>query len=88
MSDQVNPQITDAVTQTNVNVVGEAPAMAMGSLYQTAAMASSVSLQNAVAAQQAQQMLSEAVANQGVMQIYSLDTVADAISVADMLKDE
>lgn len=30
----VNAQITDAVTQTNVKVIGGAPAMAMGSLYQ------------------------------------------------------
>lgn len=29
----VNSQITDAVTQANVKVIGEAPAMAMGSLY-------------------------------------------------------
>lgn len=33
----VNDQITDAVTQTNVKVIGEAPAMAMGNIYQTAA---------------------------------------------------
>uniref|UniRef100_UPI0009BAF0F2 RebB family R body protein n=1 Tax=Chromobacterium subtsugae TaxID=251747 RepID=UPI0009BAF0F2 len=31
----VNDQITDAVTQTNVKVLAEAPAMAMGSLFQT-----------------------------------------------------
>lgn len=31
----VNGQITDAVTQTNVNVAGESPAMAIGNLYQT-----------------------------------------------------
>jgi hypothetical protein len=30
-------QITDSVTQSNVKVIGEAPAMAMGSLYQTIA---------------------------------------------------
>ncbi|BAE68419.1 conserved hypothetical protein [Xanthomonas oryzae pv. oryzae MAFF 311018] len=29
----VNPQITDAVTQTNVKVIGKAPAVAMGSIY-------------------------------------------------------
>ncbi|MCO2331148.1 R body protein RebB-like protein, partial [Pseudomonas aeruginosa] len=31
----VNDQITDAVTQSNVKVVGEAPAMALGTIYQT-----------------------------------------------------
>lgn len=30
----VNPQITDAVTQTNVKTLGETPAQAMGELYQ------------------------------------------------------
>jgi hypothetical protein len=38
MSDtQVNSQITDAVTQTNVKVPGETPAEAMGAAYQTMA---------------------------------------------------
>ncbi|MEN1696009.1 RebB family R body protein, partial [Pseudomonas aeruginosa] len=33
----VNNQITDAVTQSNVKVIGEAPAMALGSIFQTMA---------------------------------------------------
>ena len=33
----VNSQITDAVAQANVKVLADAPAMAMGSLYQTVA---------------------------------------------------
>lgn len=32
----VSPQTTGAVTSTNVKVLGEAPAMAMGNLYQVA----------------------------------------------------
>lgn len=32
-----NDQITDAVTQTNVKVLGDAPALALGSLYQSVA---------------------------------------------------
>ena len=35
----VNGQITDAVTQTNTKILGEAPAMAMGNLYQSTAHA-------------------------------------------------
>ncbi|MBI6636155.1 RebB family R body protein, partial [Pseudomonas paralactis] len=31
----VNEQITDAVTQTNVKVVAESPAMAMSTIYQS-----------------------------------------------------
>lgn len=48
----VNSQITDAVTQANVKVLGDAPAVAMGSLYQTVAHAVGLSAQNAVSNQQ------------------------------------
>ncbi|WP_243041867.1 RebB family R body protein [Dyella sedimenti] len=72
----VNSQITDAVTQANVKVVAEAPAMAMGSIYQTMAHSTGILFENAVSAQQQQNTLSQAAANQGVMQIYSLDTTA------------
>jgi hypothetical protein len=48
----VNDQITDAVTQANVKVLADAPAMAMGSLYQTIAQAAGIAAQNAVANQQ------------------------------------
>lgn len=74
----VNSQITDCVTQTNVKVVAEAPAMAMGSIYQTMAHSTGILFENAVAQQQQQNTLSQAAANQGVMQIYSLDTTATA----------
>lgn len=74
----VNDQITDAVTQSNVKVIGEAPAFAMGSIYQTLAHSTGILFENSVAAQRQQNMLAQAVANQGVMQIYSLDTTAAA----------
>lgn len=35
----VNGQITDAVTQANLSVLGKAPAMAMGTIYQAQANA-------------------------------------------------
>ncbi|HEX7813775.1 RebB family R body protein [Dyella sp.] len=74
----VNDQITDAVTQSNVKVVAEAPAMAMGTIYQSMAHSTGILFENAVAAQQQQNTLTQAAANQGVMQIYSLDTTAAA----------
>jgi hypothetical protein len=74
----VNYQITDAVTQSNVKVVAEAPAMAMGSIYQAMAHSTGILFQNAVSAQQQQNALAQAAGNQGVMQIYSLDTTAAA----------
>ncbi|AXE34820.1 RebB family R body protein [Chromobacterium phragmitis] len=75
---QVNNQITDAVTQANVKVLAEAPAMALGSIYQSMAHSTGILFQNAVSAQQQQNTLAMAAANQGVMQIYSLNTMAGA----------
>jgi hypothetical protein len=74
----VNDQITDSVTQSNVKVVAESPALAMGSIYQTLAHSTGILFENAVAAQQQQNTLAQAATNQGVMQIYSLDTTAAA----------
>ena len=74
----INSQVTDAVTQSNVKVIGEAPAMAMGSIYQTMAHSTGILFENAVSAQQQQNSLSLAAANQGVMQVYSFDTTAAA----------
>jgi hypothetical protein len=74
----VNDQVTDAVTQSNVKVIGEAPAMALGSLYQAMAHSTGVLFDKAVASQQQQNTLSQAAANMGVMQIYALDTSTGA----------
>lgn len=74
----VNSQITDSVTQSNVKVLAEAPAFAMGSIYQAMAHSTGILFENAVAAQQQQNVLAQAAANQGVMQIYSLNTTAAA----------
>ncbi len=66
----VNEQITDAVTQANVKVVAEAPAVAMATLYEATARAMSIAAENAANAQQAAQASSQAATNQGVIQIY------------------
>jgi len=81
----VSSQITDAVTQSNVKVVAEAPAMAMGSLYQTMTHSTGLMFENSVNAQNQQNILSQAATTQGVMQIYSIDTISDAIAVSQML---
>jgi Killing trait len=74
----VNPQITDAVTQSNIKVVGEAPAYAMGSIYQALAHSTGILFENAIAAQQQQNILAIAATNQGIMQLYALNTTAAA----------
>lgn len=62
----VNSQITDSVTQSNVSVLGEAPAVAMGALYQTAAAAAGQAIQNAVTNQHNLNILAEAVTTASV----------------------
>ena len=48
----VNSQITDSVTQANVKVLADAPAMALGNLYQMVSTSLGLAAQNAVSAQQ------------------------------------
>lgn len=78
MSDStpVNSQITDAVTQTNVKVLAESPAMAMGNLYQTIAYSSGLALANSVQAQNHQNITSQAATTKSVMQIYSYNNTS------------
>ncbi len=84
----VNAQITDAITQSNVKVVAESPAMAMGNLYQSLAHSTGILFENAVAAQQQQNTLAQAAANQGVIQIYSLDTAATAAATGKVAQSD
>jgi len=65
----VNSQITDAVTQTNVEVVATSPAQAMGSLYQSMSHSLSLAVENAVSNQQNTNNISSAVISQCVAKI-------------------
>ncbi|TWB82404.1 RebB family R body protein [Nitrospirillum amazonense] len=47
----VNSQITDSVTQANTKVVGEAPAMALGTVEQTVANSAALLAENAAEVQ-------------------------------------
>jgi len=67
----VNSQITDAVSQSNVQVVADAPAMAMGSLYQSMAQSISLASQNAVSNQQNANTLAQAVITKCVNSLVS-----------------
>lgn len=57
----VNPQITDAITQTNVKVLGEAPAQAMAVIYQTMAHSISLAMESAQQNQNQMQTIGKAV---------------------------
>ena len=84
----VNGQITDAVTQTSVSVLGSAPANVMGMIYQSAAHSTSILFQNAIQAQQQASMCSQAATNMGVMQLYSVNTMAGAQATTKLSRSD
>lgn len=65
----VNGQITDAVTQANVQVLGGAPAQALGSLYQVTGQALANAAHNATSAQQQAAILAQAVTTRCVQSL-------------------
>lgn len=85
MADTVNSQITDSVTQSNAKVLADAPAMAMGSLYQTMAHSLGILMENSVTAQQNMNILGQAATTQGVNLIYSVDTAAASGATSKIL---
>ena len=74
----VNPQVTDSVTQVNTKVLGDAPAQAMGTLFQTASASAGIGIQNAVHAQNNQYAINNAAAIEGVNLLYTSPTAASA----------
>ena len=69
MADEVNRQVTDAVTQTNVKVVAEAPAQAMAAFYQMMASANGLAATNAVSNQQNLNQLNPTIVAQAISMI-------------------
>ncbi|MEQ8334972.1 RebB family R body protein [Nisaea sp.] len=78
----VNGMITDSVTQANVKVLGDAPAMSMGAIFQALAHSTGILYENAVSSQQQLQIAAQASTNQGVIQVYSVDTMAGAAATS------
>ncbi|WP_263409809.1 RebB family R body protein [Terriglobus tenax] len=68
----VNDQITDAVTQTNVTVLGEAPVQAIASMYQATAMALALAAHNATHTQQQTSILANAITTACVNRLHRL----------------
>lgn len=69
MPDQVNPQITDAVTQTNVKLVGEAPAEAVALSSQAMAHAIGLAMENASQTQGGMQQVNNTATGTMIAQI-------------------
>jgi hypothetical protein len=86
MPDVVSHQVTDAVTQANVKVLAEAPAMAMGTIYQALGHSTGMMFENSVNSQQQQNMLQQSATAQGVIQLYSVDTLSDAAAASSLIE--
>ena len=61
----VNNMITDSVSQANVEVLGDAPAIAMGNLYQATSQALANAAHNATTAQQQNNVAAQAATFRG-----------------------
>jgi len=81
----VNNQVTDSITQANVQVLGSAPAVAMGNLYQATAQALGNAAHNATTAQQQTNVTAQAATTQGVALLYSLDTASTGMATKMIL---
>jgi hypothetical protein len=82
----VNDQITDSVTQANTKVLADAPAIAMGNLYQATAQALANAAHNATNAQQQSYVTAQSATTMGVATLYALDTASTGVSTEDILK--
>ncbi|QIO88304.1 glycerol-3-phosphate dehydrogenase [Stenotrophomonas rhizophila] len=81
----VNDQITDSVTQANTKVLGDAPAIAMGNLYQATAQALANAAHNATNAQQQSYVTAQSATTMGVATLYSIDTASTAVATKEIL---
>ncbi|BFT29935.1 hypothetical protein D210916BOD24_11110 [Alteromonas sp. D210916BOD_24] len=67
---QVNGAVVDSVTISNTKVLAEAPAMAMGSLYQTIGNSVAMAAANAVYAQQQANVGYQSASTLGVTKLF------------------
>lgn len=79
-----NEQIEQA-GQSSGNTIMEVPAYSTALLYQNAAHSTGIMYQNSVSNQNNLNILGQAAANQGVMQIYSINTLTDTVYIDKIL---
>ena len=73
MAGTVNSQITDAVQQSNLAVIGEAPSEALGVAFQLLGQSVGLTMQNAVSAQQNTQTIGTTAVGKGVEMIMAAE---------------
>ncbi|OUR80223.1 hypothetical protein A9Q83_02000 [Alphaproteobacteria bacterium 46_93_T64] len=83
----VNSQVTDAVAQTSMKVLGEAPAEAVGILYQQMAHSIGLALQNVIAQQQHSYTIHNAITLAASRQLLTVDPAAAAKASQELMAD-
>jgi hypothetical protein len=81
----VNDQITDSITQANTKVLGDAPAVALGNLFQATAQALGNAAHNATTSQQQTNVTAQAATTMGVATLYAIDTASTGIATTKIL---
>ncbi|ACL06358.1 MULTISPECIES: RebB family R body protein [Desulfatibacillum] len=81
----VNDQVTDSITQANVEVVGSSPAVAMGNFYQSNSQALGNAAHNSTVSQQQTNVTAQAATTQGVALLYSLNTATAGVATTKVL---
>ena len=71
-----------------LKVMAEAPSMAMGAIYQSLAHSTGSLYENATSAQQQLAITAQAATNQGVIQVYSVDTMAGAVATSKLAQSD
>ena len=82
----LNSQITDSVTQVNTKVLGDAPAVAMGNLFQATGQALSNAAHNATTNQSQVNVTSQASMTQAVATLYAVDTASTGVATAKIFQ--
>ena len=81
----VNGQVTDAVTQSNVKILGDAPAESTGLVYQAMGHSMGLAMQNAVSQQQQGTTVNNTVTTQGVNLLMAMPPAATGRSSDHLL---
>ena len=83
----INSQVTDAISQTSLKVLGEAPAEAVGILYQQMAHSVGLALQNVIAQQQHSYSIHNAITLAASRQLITTDPAAAAKASQALITD-
>jgi hypothetical protein len=82
----LNSQVTDSVTQVNTEVVGTAPAVALGNLFQATGQALSNSAHNAATNQSQVNVTAQTSMTQSVATLYAIDTASTGVATAKIFQ--